>query len=57
MESSVLYLTVNIVLQVLDSVNVDSRELADARNKFTGRLQKEMVEEYVGHKRLDNFQV
>lgn len=45
------------VLQVLDSVSVDSTELADARNKYTGRLQKEIVEELVDHKNLEALQV
>ncbi|KAG0570673.1 hypothetical protein KC19_6G179500 [Ceratodon purpureus] len=44
-------------LKVLDSVNVDSTELAAARNKYTGRLQKEVVEECVGHKNLEALQV
>lgn len=36
---------------------MNSTELADARNKYTGRLQKEVVEECVGHKHLEALQV
>lgn len=46
-----------IALQVLDSVNVNSQELTEARNKYTGRLQKETVEEIVGHKHYETVQV
>jgi len=54
-----LYYTSRLVvfLQVLDSVNVNSTELAHARNKYTGRLQKEVVEECVGYKHLEALQV
>lgn len=44
-------------LKVLDSVNVNSQELTEARNKYTGRLQKETVEEIVGHKHYETVQV
>lgn len=36
---------------------MNSTELADARNKYTGRLQKEVVEDCVGHKHLEALQV
>ena len=45
------------VLQFLDNVNVDSHDLADACNKFTGRLHKEIVEECMGYKQLETLQV
>lgn len=45
------------MLQVLDNLNVDSTELAEARSKYTGRLSREMLEEYLGHKELESVQV
>jgi hypothetical protein len=45
------------MLQVLDNLNVESTELAEARSKYTGRLTREVLEEYLGHKELEIVEV
>ncbi|KAH9572717.1 hypothetical protein CY35_02G167000 [Sphagnum magellanicum] len=37
-------------LKVLDGTNVDSTELTEARNKYKGRLTRDMLKDCIGHK-------
>ena len=36
---------------------MESSELAEARDKYTGRLTREMLEECLGHKHFNNLKV
>ncbi|BFI30707.1 hypothetical protein MPTK2_3g14780 [Marchantia polymorpha subsp. ruderalis] len=44
-------------LKVLDGRNVESNELTQSRNKYSGRLTRDMLEDFVGHSQFSKLEV
>ncbi|KAL2634362.1 hypothetical protein R1flu_005841 [Riccia fluitans] len=44
-------------LKVLDGRNVESNELTQSRNKYSGRLTRDMLEDFVGHTQFSKLEV
>ncbi|KAL3693463.1 hypothetical protein R1sor_007114 [Riccia sorocarpa] len=44
-------------LKVLDGRNVESSELTQSRNKYSGRLTRDMLEDFVGHTQFSKLEV